>query len=290
MRFEFIRSQKKAWPISVMCHVMRVSRSGFFSWLQRGASKRKVETDRVKPLVVEIQEHYRNSCGARRMSMKLRQSGIKAGRFKAARLMREAKASFIPARKFRITTDSKHNLPISPNLLKRNFHAEAPNQVWVSDMTYLWTCEGWSYLAVIIDLANREVVGFALKNIMDKTLVIDALNMAVRQKRPPVGLIFHSDRGSQYCSKDFQGLLAVYGMKSSMSRKGDCWDNAVSESFFASLKKEYIMRTSYRTRKELKADIFHYIYMFYNCYRGHSYLGYKSPMEIASIDSSEMAA
>lgn len=268
MRFEFIKSQKKAWPIKLMCSVLHVSRSGYFSWLNRPASRTKLEAERLKPLVVKIQEKHRNSCGSRMMAPKLVENGIKIGRYKAARLMKKAKAEFIPTKKFKVTTDSKHNLPVSPNLLKRNFDVEHPNQVWVSDITYLWSNQGWSYLAVILDLANREVVGAALKNTMDSSLIVEALNMAVWNKRPPAGLIFHSDRGSQYCSNEFRRLLAFYKMKSSMSRKGDCWDNAVAESFFASLKKEYIMRAVYHTREELKSDVFRYIHMFYNCYRG----------------------
>lgn len=290
MRFEFIKSQKKAWPIKLMCSVLHVSRSGYFSWLNRPASRTKLEAERLKPLVVKIQEKHRNSCGSRMMAPKLVENGIKIGRYKAARLMKKAKAEFIPTKKFKVTTDSKHNLPVNPNLLKRNFDVEHPNQVWVSDITYLWSNQGWSYLAVILDLANREVVGAALKNTMDSSLIVEALNMAVWNKRPPAGLIFHSDRGSQYCSNEFRRLLAFYKMKSSMSRKGDCWDNAVAESFFASLKKEYIMRAVYHTREELKSDVFRYIHMFYNCYRGHSYLDYKSPMQIASNRHLKIAA
>ncbi len=290
MRFEFIKSQRKAWPIKLMCSVLRVSRSGYFSWLNRPASKSKQETERLKPLVVAIQRKHRNSCGSRRMAHKLRQEGVEIGRHKAAQLMKKAKAEYIPVKKFKVTTDSKHNFPVSSNLLHRNFDFHQPNMAWVSDITYLWTKEGWSYLAVIIDLSNREVVGAALKNTMDRSLIIEALNMAVWNKRPPAGLIFHSDRGSQYCSNEFRRLLAFYKMRSSMSRKGDCWDNAVAESFFASLKKEYTMRAVYQTREELKIDVFRYIHMFYNCYRGHSYLDYKSPMQIASNGLLKIAA
>lgn len=290
MRFEFVRSQKKAWPISLMCSVLCVSRSGYFAWLKRLPSKRYQERESLKPLVQNIQENHRNSCGSRRMADKLRQAGVKTGRYKAAKLMKDANAPFVPARKFRVTTDSNHSFQIQPNLLQRDFEANEPNAAWVSDITYLWASEGWSYLAVIIDLHNREVVGAAVKKNMNKSLIIEALKMAVWNKRPPAGLIFHSDRGSQYCSNEFQNLLKFYGMKSSMSRKGDCWDNAVAESFFASLKKEYIMRRKYRTRKELKADVFRYIYMFYNCYRGHSYINYKSPMDVASENSLRKAA
>lgn len=290
MRFEFIESQKKAYPIKVMCWVLNVSRSGFFAWRKKSVSKREHETALLKPLVKEIQDKYKSSCGSRRMANKLTEAGVPTGRFKAARLMKDTNAPFVPTRKFRVTTDSKHNFEVSPNLLDRNFTVEAPNQVWVSDITYLWSHEGWSYLAAIIDLHNREIVGMSIKSHMDRSLVIDALKMAMWSKRPLPGLIFHSDRGSQYCSKEFRSLLAFYGMKSSMSRKGNCWDNAVAESFFASLKKERTMRTIYRTRQELNTDVFEYINMFYNCYRGHSFLGYKAPMEFASIETLKMVA
>ena len=273
-----------------MCPVLRVSRSGFFAWLKKPPSKRDQETARLKPIIQKIQKVHRSSCGSRRMSSKLTEAGFPTGRFKAARLMTEASAPFVPTRKFRVTTDSKHNFEVSPNLLDRNFKTEAPNQAWVSDITYLWSKEGWSYLAVIIDLFNREIVGAAIKTQMDRSLVIDALKMAVWKKRPGTGLVFHSDRGSQYCSKDFRSLLKFYGMKSSMSRKGNCWDNAVAESFFASLKKERTMRTIYHDRRELTTDVGNYINMFYNCYRGHSYLGNKTPMEFASDGNLKMAA
>lgn len=192
MRFEFIKSQKKAWPINLMCSVLRVSRSGYFSWLNRPASKSKLQAERLKPLVIQIQEKHRNSCGSRRMAQKLSQENLLIGRHKAAKLMKLAQAEFVPAKKFKATTDSKHNLPVSPNLLGRNFDVDQPNMAWVSDITYLWSKEGWSYLAVIIDLANREVVGASLKDTMDRSLIIEALNMAVWNKKPPAGLIFLS--------------------------------------------------------------------------------------------------
>ncbi len=290
MRFEFINSQKKAYPVRVMCRTLEVSSSGFFAWLKGRGTHKNAERERLKTLVLNIQKQHRSSCGSRRMAQKLSQAGILAGRFRAGRLMKEAGALFVPARKFRVTTDSRHNLPVSPNLLEQNFHVEAPNQVWVSDITYLWSGEGWSYMATIIDLFNREVVGMAIKDRMDRSLIIEALKAAVWSKKPATGLIFHSDRGSQYCSDEFRSLLAFYGMKSSMSRKGNCWDNAVAESFFASLKKERTLRTTYRTRQELYSDVFEYVNMFYNCNRGHSYLAYKAPIEFASVNKARMAA
>ena len=180
-------------------------------------------------------------------------------------------------KKFKATTDSKHNLPVAPNLLNRQFEVKEPDQVYVSDITYIWTSEGWLYLAVILDLFSRQIVGWSLNNRMTRKLIMDALRMAIWRRRPAPGLIFHSDRGSQYCSKDFQEMLKTHKMKSSMSRKGDCWDNAVAESFFGSLKTERVFFTNYKTREEARRDIVDYIEMFYNSKRRHSYLGYLSP-------------
>ena len=182
-------------------------------------------------------------------------------------------------RKFKATTDSKHNLPVAPNLLNRHFEVKEPDHVYVSDITYIWTHEGWLYLAVIIDLFSRQVVGWSLSNQMSRGLIINALRMAIWRRRPFTGLVFHSDRGSQYCSNDFQKMLKIHGMTSSMSRKGNCWDNAVAESFFGSLKTERVFFSTYKTREEAKRNIVDYIEMFYNSNRRHSYLGYLSPKE-----------
>lgn len=182
-------------------------------------------------------------------------------------------------RKLKVTTDSKHNLPVSPNLLDRNFSVARLDEVYVSDITYIWSVEGWLYLAVVIDLFSREVVGWSLSRNIDRNLVIGALNMAILRRRPAPGLIFHSDRGSQYCSHDFRNLLDKYGIVSSMSRKGDCWDNAVCESFFGTLKGECVYHKHYSSRIEAKSDIVDYIEMFYNSKRLHSYLGYVSPRQ-----------
>jgi transposase InsO family protein len=186
-------------------------------------------------------------------------------------------------RKFKATTDSKHNLPVAPNLLNRQFEVKEPDRVYVSDITYIWTSEGWLYLAVILDLFSRQVVGWSLNNRMTRKLIMDALRMAAWRRSPKPDLIFHSDRGSQYCSKDFQKMLEDHKMKSSMSRKGDCWDNAVAESFFGSLKTERVFFTNYKTREEARRDIVDYIEMFYNSNRRHSYLGYLCPKEFEEM-------
>ncbi len=186
-------------------------------------------------------------------------------------------------RKFKATTDSKHNLPVAPNLLDREFAVAEPDRVWVADITYLWTSEGWLYLAIVLDLFHRQIVGWSMSNRINRKLVMDALRMGVWRRRPAPGLIFHSDRGSQYCSNDFQKMLKTHKIISSMSRKGDCWDNAVAESFFGSLKTERVFFTKYNTREEARRDVVDYIEMFYNSKRRHSYLGYLSPKEFEAM-------
>jgi len=194
-------------------------------------------------------------------------------------------------RNFKVTTGSKHNLPITPNLLNREFKVEEPDQVYASDITYIWTSEGWLFLAVIIlDLFSRKIVGWSLNNRMSRKLIMDALRMAVWRRQPTPGLLFHSDRGSQYCSADFQKMLKTHGMISSMSRKGNCWDNSVAESFFGHLKTERVYSTNYKNREEARKDIVDYIEMFYNSRRRHSYLGYVSPMEFEKSRLLEKAA
>jgi transposase InsO family protein len=193
--------------------------------------------------------------------------------------MREDGLKAKSKRRFKATTNSKHNLPVAPNLLNRDFSPEAPNQVYAGDITYIWTTEGWLYLAVVIDLFSRSVVGWAMDKRMTRQLVMDALTMAVQRRRPPPGVIFHSDRGSQYASSGFQKLLVKYGMICSMSRKGNCWDNAPVESFFGSLKQELVFHQKYPTRFHARQSIFDYIERFYNRRRLHSTLGYESPAD-----------
>jgi len=196
-----------------------------------------------------------------------------------ARLMREARIVAVQKRKFRVTTNSKHNYPVWPNILSRNFIVERPNAVWVSDITYIWTCEGWLYLAAVIDLFSRGVVGLAMDKTIADTLVTQAMKQAILRRNPAKGLVLHSDRGSQYAGNDFKVLLTQNEFIGSMSRKGDCWDNAVAESFIHTLKVELIHRMKFRTREEAKRKIFEYVEMYYNTKRTHSTLGYLSPFE-----------
>ncbi len=204
--------------------------------------------------------------------------------------MKLAEVAAKQKKKFKATTDSKHNLPVAPNLLDRNFEASEADRVYCADITYIWTAEGWLYLAIVLDLFSRQIVGWAMSNRMKKDLVINSLRMAIWRRRPASGLIFHSDRGSQYCSKDFQKMLKKNDMLSSMSRKGDCWDNSVAESFFGSLKKERVFDVTYSTREEARRDIVDYIEMWYNSRRRHSYLGYLSPKEFEKMMARKKAA
>jgi len=204
--------------------------------------------------------------------------------------MRLAGVSVKKRRKFRVTTHSKHNLPVAPNLLGRQFSVSEPNRIWAGDITYVWTVAGWLYLAVVMDLHSRQIIGWAMSERITKKLVMDALQMAIWRRRPAPGLLFHSDRGSQYCSHSFQRLLAANKMICSMSRKGNCWDNAVVEKFFGTLKTERVFFCHYRKRNEARADIMEYIEMFYNAKRRHSYLGYVSPKQFEEQHTFSLAA
>jgi putative transposase len=217
---------------------MQISRSGYYSWLKRDKSSRQWENESLIPVVRAAHKQSKGTYGARRIAKEIKAHGSSCGRFKAETLMKMAGVAAKQKKKFKATTDSKHNLPVAPNLLNRQFEVEKPDKVYVSDITYIWTNEGWLYLAVVLDLFSRQVVGWSLSNRMTKKLIMDALRMAIWRRRPAPGLTFHSDRGSQYCSNDFQKMLKTHGMLSSMSRKGNCWDNAVAESFFGSLKTE----------------------------------------------------
>lgn len=242
------------------------------------------------PIVKAAHKKSKKTYGTRRIAEEVKAHGIRCGRARAGTLMKLADVVAKQKKKFKATTDSKHNLPVAPNLLNRQFEVNLPDRVYVSDITYIWTREGWLYLAVIIDLFSRQVVGWSLSIRMSRKLVMDALLMAIWRRRPASGLIFHSDRGSQYCSNDFQKMLTAHGMLSSMSRKGNCWDNSVAESFFGSLKTERVFFSNYITREEARRDIVDYIEMFYNSYRRHSYLGYVSPKEFEKLWLLEKAA
>jgi transposase InsO family protein len=256
---------------------MEVSRSGYYQYLKTDHNIKIDKDFELMSKVREINGETRGAYGSRRTSEELRSQGHDVGRYRARSLMKKANVSVKHRKRFKITTDSRHNLPVAPNFLNRKFQVDQPNAVWCSDISYLWTMEGWLYLAVVIDLYSRKVVGWAISSHMKASLVTEALLMAYWRRKPGKGLIHHSDRGSQYAGSDYQKLLNTYGMICSMSRKGDCWDNAVAESFFHSLKTEWTAEILYRTRGDARDDMIRYIEMFYNSNRLHSYLGYKNP-------------
>jgi putative transposase len=290
LKYPFIDTAKKAYPLILLCEVMRVSRSGYYAWKNPKKSARQQERERLIPKVKEIHRQAKGTYGARRIAQELEALGESCRRTKAGTLMRLAGVAAKQKKKFKATTNSNHNLPVAPNLLQRNFEVSEPNKVYCSDITYIWTGEGWLYLAIVLDLFSRQIVGWSMDKRMPKELVLNALHMAVWRRRPEAGLIFHSDRGSQYCSHAFQKELNINGMISSMSRKGDCWDNSVAESFFSSLKKERVFDARYATREEARRDIVDYIEMFYNSKRRHSSLGYLSPREYERVMTIKKAA
>lgn len=279
MRFAFIATEKACYPVVLMCRVLQVSRSGYYAWCKRPVAPRTL-TDQVLTLeVTTIHRESRGRYGSPRVHAELRERGRRTGRKRVARLMRAAGLRAREHRRFRCTTDSGHGMAIKGNLLARRFAVPAPNSGWVTDITYLWTFEGWLYLAVILDLFSRRVVGWALSERLERGLALNALKMALQDRQPPQGLLHHSDRGSQYASSDYQQLLAAHGFLSSMSRKGNCWDNAVAESFFATLKLELGYQRQWHTRTQARSEIFEYIELFYNRQRRHSALGYLCPNE-----------
>ena len=269
--------------MTLLCRVMEVSRSGFYRYMKSAEDPRFDGDPELIADAKTIFEASHKTYGSRRMSRALRALGHPVGRHQARSLMRKLGLWVRPTRRFKVTTDSKHDHPVAPNVLAREFDVQAPDRVWAGDISYLWTQQGWLYLAVIIDLYSRKVVGWSLKPRMTTDLVQDALTMAVWRRRPSPGLIHHTDRGSQYAGTRYQKVLKQHGMVCSMSRKGDCWDNAVVERFFRSLKTERTNHRLYRSREEARNDVIDYIEMFYNSQRLHSYLGYQSPNEFESL-------
>jgi transposase InsO family protein len=278
VRFAFIEAEKATFPVAVSCVVLGVSRAGFYAWRRRPPAARTMADQRLALEVAAIFAEKRQRYGSPRVQRELRDRGQRVGRMRVARVMRAHGLRARQPRRFRTTTDSQHALPVAPNVLVRRFTATAPNTAWVSDLTYLWTGEGWLYLVVILDLFSRRVIGWAVDDRMTRQLALDALAMALTHRDPPRGLLFHSDRGSQYASADFSQQLAAHGIVASMSRRGDCWDNAVAESFFSTFKLELAYETAWLTRAEARPAIFEYLEVFYNGQRMHSALGYVSPI------------
>jgi transposase InsO family protein len=280
MRYQFIQQEQQVDSPTLLCRVLQVSRSGYYAFLQR-AKAPKPGTDELA-LVAAVQRiaHATHATyGSRRMMHELQAGGHAVGRYRTRTLMKKAQVTVIRRRRWTTTTQSRHAHPIAPNHLARQFTVAAPNQVWAGDITYLWTQTGWLYLAVVMDLFSRKVVGWALQATLASVLVEEALQMAVGRRQPPPGLLHHSDQGSQYAGHDYQALLQAHEFQCSMSRKGNCWDNAVVERFFGTLKREWTQARSFRTHQEAKAAVIEYIEMFYNSHRRHSTLGYLSPNE-----------
>ena len=275
MKYSFIAQHKKTWPIDTMCRLLGVRRNGYYHFQKK--SPFEPAEEELKEWIKKIAESSKNSYGSRRIKKALNALGFPIGRNKTKRLMKEAAVFVRYRKKYKATTDSNHKKPLFENVLNRQFKVEKPNQAYVSDITYLWTQEGWLYLAVVIDLFSRKVVGWSMNSRMKASLVCDALKMAIWQRKPNPGLIVHSDRGSQYASRDYRQLLKLHRCLGSMSRKGNCWDNSVAESFFGHLKQERVQWQCYQTRLEARQDVLDYIAMFYNSYRLHSYLDYVSP-------------
>ena len=275
--FQRLHAERANFPISIMCRVLGVSRSGYYRWRTAYPSERKLEDERLKPRIKAVHEESDGTYGSPRVHAELVALGFEIGRNRVARLMREQGLSGVAPRPFRRTTDSKHTLGFAPDLVEREFNPTAPNRVWASDITYVWTDDGWAYLAVVLDLFSRKVVGWAMAEHMRADLVLDALDRALATRELGDDLVHHSDRGGQYASGDFRERLDAAGVGWSMGGTGCCYDNAVVESFFATLKKELVYRTAYRNLDAARASVSAYINLFYNSRRRHSTLGYLSP-------------
>lgn len=289
-RYRFILAEEANHAISTMCRVLKVSRSGYYDWRRHRSSRPAHRSARFDAHVRAAFERSRGRYGSRRLQAELNANGIACSRTRVAASMRRNGLVARGRRRFKATTDSKHTRPVAPNRLERNFQPDGPNEAWVSDITYVWTTAGWLYLAVIIDLWSRRVVGYATSRFIDRKLVLDALAMAVGVRGSNPGLIAHSDRGSQYASRDYQAALDAAGMVCSMSRKGDCWDNAPAESLFATIKNECLHGQTFASRDEAHATIVAYI-LWYNAERRHSTLGLISPAEFeATFITHTMAA
>jgi transposase InsO family protein len=283
MKFTFIDAEKATWPVEVLCRILGVSRSGFYAWKARPESNSAKADAKLSTMIAASHSRSRGTYGSPRVHRDLRANGHHIGKKRVERLMQEQGLTARRKRRFRRTTDSNHPHPIAPNVLDRQFAAPLPNQAWVTDVTYVWTLEGWLYLAAILDLCSRRVVGWATSATNDRQLALEALSKAMRSRSPSRGLLHHSDRGSPYASDDYRAYLTERGLVASMSRKGNCWDNAVAESFFATIKGEMIDHESYATRSQARVSIGDYIENFYNPVRRHSSIGYVSPIEFELI-------
>ena len=293
MRFAFIEVHVTQFAVTTMCRVLQVSKAGYYAWVHRSPSARATVDERLVAEIRAVHTTSRRTYGSPRVHAELAAQGRRHGRKRIARIMRAQGIRAKTVRRFRRTTDSRHAHPIAPNTLDRQFAVDqggAPNRVWIGDITYLGTREGWLYLAVVLDLGGRRVIGWAMRHTLEGALTEDALTMALAGRRPGRGVLHHTDRGSQYAAEDYRALLTAHGMECSMSRVGDCWDNAVAESFFATLKRELAADADWHTRDEARTAVFEYIEVWYNRQRRHSSLGYLSPVAYEQLQEIKRAA
>jgi putative transposase len=279
VKYAWIQAHQQADPLQSMCEQLSVSSSGYADWKRCGGPRNWPSEDQLLGLIRVVHAESKQAYGSPRITQEIKARGVPTSKDRVRRLMKAHGIRGRHKHKFKATTNSDHRLPVASNLLEQDFTARAPGQTWVVDMTYIPTREGWLYLATVLDVYTRMIVGWAMDDRMTRELTINALKMAYWRRKPKPGLIHHSDRGSQYCSRDYRQLLDGYGMKASMSRKGCCWDNAMMESFYNSLKNERVFHQDYATREQAKIDLLEYIEGFYNSVRRHSGLGYRSPAQ-----------
>jgi transposase InsO family protein len=282
-----MKKERSKFPVKIMARALQVSRSGFYRWISRKPSVRAINDEFMRPVIRAAFENSRQTYGPRRLQSELAANGIIIGRDHISRISNEMNLRCVQVKKFKATTNSQHSLPVAPNLLEQKFTEAAPSKVWGTDITYIPTDEGWLYLAGVKDFGTKEIVGYAMGSRMNKDLVHSALDKAVRYRKPENGCIHHSDRGSQYCALTYQESVKNYGMIPSMSRKGNCYDNAPTESFWGSLKQELVHHEHFKTRDEATALIQEYIEIFYNRIRRHSAIGNMAPAKYAEAWFSE---
>lgn len=284
MKYAFIKDHQHQFSVRLCCELMKVSRSGFYDWLKRKPGTRTLSNHALDKTIKKIFAGHKQRAGSPRIAMDLQAQGICCSENRVARRMKALGLRALAKRKYKVTTDSDHNKPLYDNVLKRDFATTKLDQKWVQDITYIRTQEGWLYLAVVLDLHSRAVIGWAMDQRMKASLVCDALTMALRRRNHPKHVLVHSDRGSQYCSKRYRSLIENHALIGSMSRSGNCWDNAIAESFFHTLKVELVHQQRYLTRLAAKQSLFQYIEGYYNRKRRHSAIDYRCPCEV------EMAA
>ena len=283
MKYQFIDTYRSAFAVEKMCRALKISKSGYYAWKIRPQSNRARENEKLDHHIRTTYKKSRGTYGSPRITEALKKQSISCSENRVAKRMRINDIKAKTKKRFKVTTNSKHHHPVAENLLGQNFEAQRPNQVWVSDITYIWTHEGWLYLAVILDLFSRQIVGWAMSNRLGQELVLDAFKQAIGSRRPQSGVIFHSDQGVQYACQAFRDLLHHYKFIQSMSGKGNCYDNAVAESFFHTLKRELRYFENYMTRGDVKNSVFEYIEIFYNRDRMHSTLNYYSPVQFEQL-------